>query len=149
MAAAVDDFVRAWQREGDACWALADGAFVAGKELFASLIGADAGGIATVENTSVGLSIAFAGCPGAPWSRPRCAQMIVLGKRKASWDERPPRRSASATCTIPRRYPQFVRDPLSDRAPMGNHRLHRLYPIATCREPICTEEPMSGLRLFR
>ncbi|HIM55554.1 MAG TPA: hypothetical protein EYM39_02520 [Candidatus Latescibacteria bacterium] len=57
VAAPVDDFVRAWQREGDACWALADGAFVAGKELFASLIGADASEIATVENTSMGLSI--------------------------------------------------------------------------------------------
>ncbi len=36
MAAAVVDFVRAWQREGRRlCWALSDG--VAGRELFASL----------------------------------------------------------------------------------------------------------------
>ena len=36
MAAAVVDFVRAWQRQGRRlCWALSDG--VAGRELFASI----------------------------------------------------------------------------------------------------------------
>ncbi len=55
---AVDEFVNLWRREGDACWGLADNAFVEGKRLFARLIGADAGEIATIENTSMGLSIA-------------------------------------------------------------------------------------------
>ena len=58
VAEAVDEFVSLWRREGDACWALADHAFVEGKNLFSKLIGADADEIATIENTSMGLSIA-------------------------------------------------------------------------------------------
>ena len=58
VAAAVDDFISVWRREGDACWGLADGAFEEGKTLFAGLIGAQFGEIATIENTSMGLSIA-------------------------------------------------------------------------------------------
>ena len=58
MAEAVDDFVSLWKREGDACWGLAEHAFEEGKALFAKLIGADSGEIATIENTSMGLSIA-------------------------------------------------------------------------------------------
>jgi len=58
LAAAIDDFVQLWRREGAACWDLVDGAFQEGKTLFAKLIGADAGEIATIENTSMGLSIA-------------------------------------------------------------------------------------------
>ena len=58
VAAAVDDFVNVWRREGDACWALVESAFEEGKALFAKLIGADSGEIATIENTSMGLSIA-------------------------------------------------------------------------------------------
>ena len=58
VAAAVDDFVGLWRREGDACWDLAESAFQEGKALFAKLIGADSGEIATIENTSMGLSIA-------------------------------------------------------------------------------------------
>ena len=58
VAAAVDDFVNVWRREGDACWGLVESAFEEGKALFAKLIGADSGEIATIENTSMGLSIA-------------------------------------------------------------------------------------------
>jgi cysteine desulfurase/selenocysteine lyase len=58
VADAVDDFVALWRREGDACWGLAENAFEEGKALFAKLIGADVGEIATIENTSMGLSIA-------------------------------------------------------------------------------------------
>ena len=58
VAAAVDDFVSLWRREGDACWGLAESAFDESRSLFAKLIGADSGEIATIENTSMGLSIA-------------------------------------------------------------------------------------------
>ncbi len=58
VAAAIDDFVALWRQEGDACWGLAENAFEEGKALFAKLIDADAGEIATIENTSMGLSIA-------------------------------------------------------------------------------------------
>ncbi len=58
VAAAVDDFVNVWRQEGDACWGLVESAFEEGKALFAKLIGADSGEIATIENTSMGLSIA-------------------------------------------------------------------------------------------
>jgi selenocysteine lyase/cysteine desulfurase len=58
VAAAVDDFVGVWRKQGDACWNLAENAFQEGKALFAKLIGADSGEIATIENTSMGLSIA-------------------------------------------------------------------------------------------
>jgi cysteine desulfurase/selenocysteine lyase len=68
VADAVDAFVSTWRREGDACWNLADNAFVEGKALFAGLIGADSGEIATIENTSMGLSIAASLIAPAPGS---------------------------------------------------------------------------------
>ena len=58
VAAAVDEFVDLWRRRGDACWELAEDAFQESKTLFAKLVGADCGEIATIENTSMGLSIA-------------------------------------------------------------------------------------------
>ena len=58
VAAAVDEFVDLWRRQGDACWELAENAFQESKALFAKLVGADCGEIATIENTSMGLSIA-------------------------------------------------------------------------------------------
>ena len=57
VAAAIEEFVQLWRREGDACWNLVE-SFHDGKNLFATLIGADLSEIATIENTSMGLSIA-------------------------------------------------------------------------------------------
>ncbi len=55
---AVAHFMGVWQSGGDACWKLAEEAFEDGKALFAGLVGADPGQIATVENTSMGISMA-------------------------------------------------------------------------------------------
>jgi selenocysteine lyase/cysteine desulfurase len=57
-ALAVEDFLDVWRRKGDACWTTADDAFNEAKSLFGKLINADPNNIATIENTSMGLSIA-------------------------------------------------------------------------------------------
>ena len=58
VAEAVAGFMAVWQGDGDECWKLAEEAFEEGKALFAGLVGADPGEIATVENTSMGISMA-------------------------------------------------------------------------------------------
>ena len=58
VAQAVNAFTSIWQSGGDACWTLAEAAFEEGKVLFAELVGAEPGEIATVENTSMGISMA-------------------------------------------------------------------------------------------
>ena len=55
---AMRDFLDVWHSGGDQCWGLAQAAFEKGKALFAGLIGARSTEIATIENTSMGLSIA-------------------------------------------------------------------------------------------
>ena len=55
---AVGRFMAVWQGNGDECWKLAEEAFEEGKALFAGLVGADPAEIATVENTSMGISMA-------------------------------------------------------------------------------------------
>lgn len=55
---AMREFLQVWQSEGDRCWGLAQAAFEQSKALFAALIGARPAEIATIENTSMGLSIA-------------------------------------------------------------------------------------------
>ena len=55
---AMREFLEVWQSEGDRCWGLAQAAFEESKALFAALIGARPAEIATIENTSMGLSIA-------------------------------------------------------------------------------------------
>ena len=54
------EFLNVWSRGGDESWALAETAFEESKRLFAGLIGASPAGIATIENTSMGLSMAAA-----------------------------------------------------------------------------------------
>ena len=56
--AAMSEFLDLWACRGDACWERADSAFGTGKQIFAKLINADPAELATVENTSMGLSIA-------------------------------------------------------------------------------------------
>jgi cysteine desulfurase / selenocysteine lyase len=58
VAGAMREFLGVWQSRGDGCWDLAQAAFEEGKRLFAGLIGARPAEIATIENTSMGLSIA-------------------------------------------------------------------------------------------
>jgi selenocysteine lyase/cysteine desulfurase len=55
---AMREFLEVWQSSGDLCWELAQAAFEQGKALFAALIGARPTEITTIENTSMGLSIA-------------------------------------------------------------------------------------------
>ncbi len=55
---AMRDFLDVWQSDGDRCWGLAQAAFEESKALFAGLIGARPAEIATIENTSMGVSIA-------------------------------------------------------------------------------------------
>ncbi len=55
---AMREFLEVWQSGGDQCWELAQAAFEHGKALFADLVGARPTEIATIENTSMGLSIA-------------------------------------------------------------------------------------------
>ncbi len=55
---AIRRFLEVWRSGGDSCWALAEAAFEESRESFAKLIGAGAAEVATIENTSMGLSIA-------------------------------------------------------------------------------------------
>ena len=55
---AMREFLGVWQRGGDACWDIAQTAFEEGKKRFARLIGAAPQELATIENTSMGLSMA-------------------------------------------------------------------------------------------
>ncbi|MDP6107789.1 MAG: aminotransferase class V-fold PLP-dependent enzyme [Candidatus Brocadiia bacterium] len=57
---AMRDFLEVWQTRGDACWDVAEAAFEEGKLRFARLIGAAPEELATIENTSMGLSMAAA-----------------------------------------------------------------------------------------
>ena len=57
---AMRDFLAVWQTGGDACWEVAEAAFEEGKQRFARAIGTAPGELATIENTSMGLSMAAA-----------------------------------------------------------------------------------------
>ena len=54
---AIRRFLEVWRSGGDACWALAEAAFEESRESFAKIIGAAPAELATIENTSMGLSI--------------------------------------------------------------------------------------------
>jgi len=72
VAQAMREFLDVWSRGGDQCWALAEAAFAESKRLFAGLIGASPADIATIENTSMGLSMA------AALIAPRTGSNVVL-----------------------------------------------------------------------
>ncbi len=58
VASAMQQFIAVWRDSGDHCWDHAEDAFLKGKSIFAGLIGTDPSQLTTIENTSMGLSMA-------------------------------------------------------------------------------------------